>query len=389
MDKPLKLLLIVGTANDIFIYNIAKWLKTSMNVEIDVFEFYPSNRQVYDNKYYDKLTSVHNDSFINKVRGLRSIITPYIESCQLENYLEDKNYDIIQCHWIVPPLVLTKSLQNHCKKLYITFWGREYKNMKIFSSNYIFDRKLRKFLNNVDSIINSKASNDYLVKLYPQLKGKFLSGGFGSSSIDVLYELMKFESKYESKRKLGIEVGKYTVLIGYSGKQLHQHLPIIAEMTKRSDLKERIHILAPMMRGASKKYTKEVEEAIISSGYTYTLIKDVFLSDKQVARLRHATDITLQLSTTDAFSRSIIECFSAKSIVLYGSWLNYSGHLKESGFIGIPVDSIDEAIIKIDDVITNYSSYSTIVENNFTKGSHKYSWSNCIKDWVNIYKTSI
>ncbi len=389
MDKPLKLLLIVGTANDIFIYNIAKWLKASMNVEIDVFEFYPSNKQAFDNRYYDNLTSVHNDSFINKVKGLRSIINPYIESAQLKNYLVDKNYDIIQCHWIVPPLVLTKSLKKHCKKLYITFWGKEYKNMKIFLSNYIFDRKLRKFLNNVDNIINVEAFSDYFVKLYPQSKGKFLSGGFGSSSIDILYELMKFESKNESKRKLGIEVEKITVLIGYSGKELHQHLLIIDKMSKRNDLKERIHLLVPMTRGASEKYIKDVEKAIVLSGYTYTFIKGVFMSDEQIARLRNATDITLQLSTTDFFSRSIIECFCAKSIVLYGNWLNYSGHLQESGFVGFPVDSIDEAVIKTDNIIKNYSSYDSILENNYIRGSDKYSWSNCIKDWVNIYKSSI
>lgn len=92
-----------------------------MNVEIDVFEFYQLNNQEYDNLYYDNLTSVHNDSFINKVKGVCSIINPYIESVQLKNYLVDKNYDIIRCHWIDLPHVLTKSLKEHCGKLYMTF----------------------------------------------------------------------------------------------------------------------------------------------------------------------------------------------------------------------------------------------------------------------------
>ena len=51
----MKLLLIVGCANDIFVYNYAKWLKKSMNVSIDIFEFFPSSQQSFGTEYYDNV----------------------------------------------------------------------------------------------------------------------------------------------------------------------------------------------------------------------------------------------------------------------------------------------------------------------------------------------
>ena len=53
----MKLLLVVGCANDIFVYNYAKWLKKSMDVSIDVFEFFPSSQQGYGNEYYDNVAT--------------------------------------------------------------------------------------------------------------------------------------------------------------------------------------------------------------------------------------------------------------------------------------------------------------------------------------------
>ena len=52
----MKLLLIVGCANDIFVYNYAKWLKKSMSVSIDIFEFFPSSQQSFGAEYDDSVT---------------------------------------------------------------------------------------------------------------------------------------------------------------------------------------------------------------------------------------------------------------------------------------------------------------------------------------------
>lgn len=177
-------------------------------------------------------------------------------------------------------------------------------------------------------------------------------------------------------------------MIGYSGKSIHQHIPIIKTFSSVGMKKEFIHFLVPMTRGASSKYVQSVENMLQQSGYTYTLIKNCYLTDMDVARLRNATDITLQLSLFDGFSRSIIECLCARSILIYGNWLNYSDRLKEEGFSGITVQSIEEGVEKVYDIVDDLENYQKMGGENSQNGKNKNLWSECIMDWVTIYKAN-
>ncbi len=377
----MKILLIVGAANDIFIYNYAKWMKKSMDCQIDVFEFYPSTQQGYNNEYYDYLGSASHCG----IPIVRKYIDPYIKANNLVTYLKGKHYDIIHCHWIVSPLVLVKNLKRYCTKLIMTFWGREYANMYLLESNKRFRKHLDAFSKDVDAMINSKTSESLLKSQIPHFKGNYYSASLGSAPVEALYNLMQTECRKDSKIALGIPTDKICVLIGYSGKQLHQHVSIIEELSKHNGLKEKLHLLAPMTRGANSSYVETVQKMLKRAGYTYTLISGRFLSDIEMAQVRNSTDITLQFATTDGFSRSIIECLCAKSLMIYGDWLGYERHLKPNGFNGICVKSIKEGIEKIPEILNNFSQFEEMLQKNHESGKAKYLWSVCIKDWINAY----
>lgn len=382
----MKLLLIVGCANDIFIYNMAKWLKASMEVDIDIFEFYPSNQQTFDYAYYNHVESVNPNVWHNKIKGLHVFTHPFYASNVLKRYIKDKYYDIIHCHWIVPPLVLTHNLHKHCSKLFVTFWGKEYKNFKILNSWNFYKKNLDKFMKEVDVDINAKELYSIIKNLYPQLNIKYVEGYLGAASLDYLYDIMYKKTKSDVKKYYEIPTNKVSILIGYSGKELHQHIPIIEELAKRDYLKDKLHLLAPMTRGGGGKYTIDVEQALAESGYSYTVLKDRFFTDEEIAMFRYATDITLQLSTTDAFSRSIVECLCAKSIMIYGEWLNYSDYLQNEDFSAVTSKSIHDGVNKMEYIIDHMSDYKTLCEQNSNNGKARNIWSECIKDWVNAYK---
>ena len=377
----MKLLLVVGTANDIFIYNYSKWLKKSMDVTIDVFEFYNSTQQGYSNKYYDSVTTAKGCS----IPWIRGYVDCFIQGRMLSTFLRGKQYDIIHCHWIIAPLVLANGFKNHCRYLVATFWGREYANIKILGSNAMFRKHLYPFAKEVDAIINSSETQQNIRKEVPVFKGKFYKASFGSSPVEELYSLIEKENRNESKRALNLPEDKWCAMIGYSAKKVHQHLNIIEELSRNNALKQKIHLLVPMTRGGSKEYIEKVRRTLADSGYTYTLIEGHFLSDIEVARLRNSTDIVLQLSESDSFSRSIVECLCAKSIMIYGVWLDYDRHLKSAGFTAIGVESIKDGLKKIQAVVDNIDAYKDMVSTNHEKGKQGYLWSVCIKDWVNAY----
>lgn len=380
----MKLLLIVGNSNDVFISNMAKWLKKSMNVEIDVFCWENNNKQKVDTSWYDSVTA---SKYTLSLGGLTSFYTPFQQALELKGFLKDKHYDIIHCHWITAPLVLcTEAVKKHCENLFCTFWGREFALMKICGSNIMFRRYLKKFLDVVDYDVNSKSFQKIILPLFPTLKGKMRIGNLGAAATDCIKKIIDCDRIDESKQYYGLPLDKLIVQVGYSGKKLHQYIPIIKEIVQQHISTEKIHLLAPMTRGASDSYCDEVEYALRDSGYTFTQLRNRFLTDEEVGMLRCATDITLQLSSTDGFSRSIVEAFCAKSLVIYGSWLNYNDHLKAGGYKALCAESIHEAITTLNNVVNNYNNFQDMRNRNSINALRISTWADCIQDWVSHYK---
>lgn len=382
------ILLVVGNANDIFVYNFAKWIKKSMDANIDVFEFNHSDAQAYGDEYYDNVTTANHDNILCKLPKVRAIFSSYVASKSLDIYLRDKHYDIIQCHWVLPAFVESaKSVRQHCDKLYVCFWGGEFDVQKIFMSKALYLKRLEKMLCSVDGIIGSPQAHSKVLRYFPTLKCNMYNGTLGSSPLEALYTIMNSIDKIQSKKKIGLNPQKISILLGYSGKSLHQHLDIIDAFIKHKDLIDEVQLFAPMTRGASKEYIVEIEEKLKASGYDYLVLKDRFLTDEEMGYLRLATDITMQLSTFDGYSRSIQECLCAKSVVIYGEWLGYGSRFEDDGFTAYKVSSIEQGVVLANKVASNLDVYADVVEKNSKNGKNKNLWSECIKNWVRIYES--
>lgn len=376
------------SANDIFVYNIAKWLKKNIAVDIDVFEFRSDNQQKYDYQYYDTVISAKENKYLSKIRYIRKIIRPITQSQSLIEFLKGRHYDIIHAHWLIAPIVITTNLNNYCDNLFITFWGGELTNQKILGSKKLYKFCLSRFLDKVDCMINSSVTNNKICQLFPGKNIKYYEGAFGSAALEELYSLIEEESKLSSKEILQIPSDKTTIMIGYSAKPLHQHLLIIEALSIGLISKENIHLIAPMTRNNNDDYCNKVEKSLKESGCSYSIFKG-FLDDKTIARLRNATDFVMQYSTFDGYSRSIIEFMCAKSIVLYGSWIDYEDHLKKTGMSAIKTETIEDGVQFINNTFRTKSKYSEMTNTNYQNGKELFFWSKCIVNWVNAYKENV
>ena len=378
----LNLLLVASSAGDTFIYNYAKWLKASMDIHIDVFEFFPADKQEYDRAYYDSVARAG----ACPVPKVRALVDPLVKGRALRRYLKGKHYDIIHCQWVTAPMVLQKDIKRHCRKLVLSFWGGEFKKQRVLGSNRLYLRALDRLTRQADGIINGVVGKDKLLAKIPGFKGRYYRGYLGSAPLEALFDLMKVESREASKQKLGIPAGKTTVLIGYSGKSIHQHIPIIRALKAQGQLQARIHLIAPMTRGGVGEYVRQVEEELKASGFSYSFFSGRFLSDEEIGRIRNATDIALQLSTFDGFSRSILECLCAKSVLVYGDWLPYVTIMKAYGFEGgIAVSGIEDCAARLGGIAAKLDDFKEIAERDSENGRHQAIWSECIRDWVAAY----
>lgn len=381
--------LLVGDANSIFFVHYANALKKAMDdVEIHVYSPKP-NKHDYETYPYDYV--YFDDCELKKINNIRKVswlYEPYVKRLHFGRFLKRNNikYDIIHFKWIIPAWVLgPKAYRKYADKICITMWGGELEQLQLFRSHLYYLAKLGKFLKSADAFIGS-LSNHGLFDRFPFVKAISKYGIYGSSIIEKLSQMG--ESRDDCKKQMGISPDKITVVLGYSGKMLHNHDKILNDIIKHEgfkDVVDRLHFIFPMSRNFGVAYCDDLETVLKNNGCSYTMIKD-YMADDDVACLRKATDVMFQLSDFDGLSNSIKECLCANSVLISGDWFPTYHVLKDAGFKYLEVHSREEAVDVFYKVIENQQYYHDLVKDNKNLATRQYSWTECIKNWVNVYK---
>lgn len=356
-----------------------------MDCALDAFELYPSStaNQEDSTGLFESVGTAVRKQWWWKNSLSRFFLSPLKIARQLDKFVCQKHYDVIHVQGVWSYVPLTKRLKSHTDLLLVSFWGNEHLMGEIWHSHIIYNYRLKKFIKTVDGITGATARLQVMHELFPGIP--LYESRFGVASLDAIINLNNTKNKDDSKQYWQMPINKTSVLIGYSGKQLHNHLNIIRELKKHVDLHDKLHLLAPMTRGATDGYVIEVENALALSGYSFTLLKGRFLSNEEIAQFRHATDVVLQFAENDAYSRSIIESICAGAVLIYGNWINYKKLLADDRFEAFEAESIEDGIKILKDYIASPEKYKQIGEKNISAGCRQFLWSECIKDFVGIY----
>lgn len=383
-------LLLIGSADSIFFEHYIKNLKARRpDINVNVFSFPPVTGK-YDLSLCNKIgVNKWEETLLSKIKGIRTIIKPFYSWYSMYSFLMKSNnkYDIIHFKFLVPSVVLFPTLiMKHCKKSIATFWGAEINVQKIFYSKILYTLFLKRFLHYIDNItLSSKEQLDQIRHLGIETD-KVNYAIYGSSIYDEIEKLIAFETKNKSKELLGIDNKKITISIGYSGKELHQHKKIIHTLFKDSSFssnKEKFMIILPMNYGCSDSYINDVEKLAKEYNATYILLTKK-MTDTEVARLRNATDIMVQLSTVDARSASVIEAILAGSILISGRWLPYK-EFRQKQLYFYELKDIDASVPNlILQLSENIDEELNKCQNNKLKWESE-TWGKIIENWIAIY----
>lgn len=383
-------LLLIGDANSIFFVEYVKALKKMMDITVCVYSPEP-NRKLYSEYPYDEVyfDDYKQSKWMNN-KVYRVFIAPFILWNHFLRFLKKSQtrYDAIHLHWLLPSWTIhPKDFHKYTNNLLTTFWGGELESMQLLHSHRLYLNRLNKLLNETDYCMDSSSEEDSIYDKYPQIKAKSYFGIFGSSIIECLSKMP--DTVEEAKSSYKIDKNKITVLLGYSGKSIHRHcelLNLIKENAAFETYKERIHFILPMTRGASDDYINKVEAETVKTGCTYTIIKNAYQTDKDVATLRLATDIAFQVTDFDGLSNSIKEILCAGTILISGNWYPNYEILKTDGFHFYEINSIEESVEKFYKILPSLEDCKAEFQQNKYIGKQKYSWIECIKPWANLYK---
>jgi len=207
---------------------------------------------------------------------------------------------------------------------------------------------------------------------------------FGLRPLEHIERLRALGDRTVHKKALGIPEDRTVIAAGYNG-SAHQHHEAIIDALRalHGEIRSRLFVIVPMTMGGVPAHVAAVRSALNDSGLGYRIITEL-MTDAEVARLRLATDIMVQVQPTDQLAGAMQEHLFAGSVVVTGDWLPY-GVLREAGvrFWTVP----DRAALTgaIGECMQELRSRQMQCAGNAAPIGALSSWSNTAPQWSALY----
>lgn len=352
--------LIVGDAYSIHTYNFIKYTLLDIHVE-DII--------VWDlSENVDEVTKNEHDLFyktncINVVRKETDGQDKFYDLKKgFERIKEFGIYDVCHLHFLgYEAVTIGLLVRKICGKLISNYWGsdwlraddslKQYQKYLLEVSDYIVTDSLQ-----IYKQVNEHYQQRFKEKLkYIRFKMPVISKIQSSDfSADIRNN---FIEKYH------IPSDKIVVTCGYGASKAHNHRGIIKAIKNIPITNRRkLFVIIPMTYGKEAEYLREVKQDLEDIEIDFTVIED-YLSFTEVALLRLATDIFINVEPTDAYSSTMIEYSYCKKVVIIGKWLDYS-ELEKQGAYYEKVERIEDITRVLEKCIKNFDDIKKMFMNN-------------------------
>ncbi len=379
-------ILIIGNRRHQLLYSLLKEINKEYDGDsllIDVLSQDTSDKKCETDILYNSIFTLSMPKFISKNRILRGIYKQYLFRRQISKL---GHYDFIHIHYIED--ILIRDAQYFVKKLkcklIVSIWGSDF--LRASNSKKQQMLPILKFAAKI-TIANSVAKESFLEYYSSNIPStKVILCRFFIEPLAVLKKVMDKTTKTESKLFFDFSK-KIVITIGYNASKMQQHLEILSAIESNGELdiyKEDIEFVLPLTYPQNTAYIQEIEKFTKDSKFKYRLLTN-FMSNEEVSYLRIASDVMIQLQTTDMLSASMLEHMYANNIVITGSWLPYRD-LKEWGLVYKEVEEVKGIGSKLHQVVADYKAILLKTEVNNKVLEQNYNRDEIISKWVDLYK---
>jgi glycosyltransferase involved in cell wall biosynthesis len=370
----------------LFIFNLAvtnplflELVQRLQNAGNNVFVYDFISSKTYDpvTGKISPITSYWWAKWVLNIRYIRRLFIPLInKKCISKDF---KSGDIVNVHYVHKEYSLyAKQIKDQGCKLITTFWGSDYLRAS--------DQQIESYqalLNNSDLITMVEGVHEIFRKQSPKFNHKVRNTYFGLKLIENIKEVTGNDIT-DFKKKYNISSIKKIITIGYNASPSQQHFKIIGAISNlKSYLKEEIHVFVPLTYGGDNEYKSRLKLELETAGVTSTVFESK-LDEKELALLRCASDIVINIQVSDAFSASLSESIAAGKLLIVGDWLPYD--LYDKWEIKLIRTSEEKLVENIESAINLYDSWSDIGDKNSSVIVDKLSWPACLKTWEKVYK---
>lgn len=374
---------IIGNCYSTFVSDLVEELrKNGIFHEINGFMFSkPENLMLPKSR----LTKV-NGEFDNiwypskNVRGPKLLDKIYRFACSKIALRDMEESDIINIHYLSTVIPwFWKDIRKKSRKVVISIWGSDF-----YQTTRKALKKYRKIFNECDALtFTNERTREEFVGYYKDLdiSNKTYVIRFGLRVLDILKK-QKF-SQQDCRNFFGLPVNKIITVIGYSSRSNHRHEEIITYINKLDKtVLEKMFFVLPMTYG-DFSYREKIKKVLLGTNLSYKILED-FMTYEEMARFVVASDIMINLQTTDQFSGSMQEHMYAGNVVITGDWLPYD-ILWSKGAFALRISEFSQLTETLVYAVRNLDELK-----NKSKQVNAFiydlsSWSVNIQKWIGLY----
>lgn len=206
---------------------------------------------------------------------------------------------------------------------------------------------------------------------------------FGNSEYELIDTILP-QTVQEFRNSLLGDGCSILVSCGYNGSEAQNHFSIIKALESLpQEIKSRVFFLFPMTYGGSSDYLSKVRRTLHETGIRFRIIDD-YVPAEDIAIIRLASDVVLNIQKTDAFSASLQGHLYCNNVLIVGEWLNYIA-LDKAGvfYIKTPLSQLRNHLIE---VLTDLQSFKNKCVSNHNVMKQMTSWPSVIPTWADTYR---
>lgn len=313
-----------------------------------------------------------------KTSGMWGQLQRMFYYCVLPSLLS--RYDAVDFHAYYPRYnKLMRACVNKNVKFFITLWGSDLMradNKRRQKLRYGFEHCSKiKLSDNLYEILNSHYTGEYNQKCRIVY--------FGNSDFDDIDMLKEDEYSTIRKSMFGDTKGRRIVTCGYNAMPAQNHEAIIRQLiTIDKSILDGCHFVFPLTYGGNEDYKNRVVRLLEDSNLNYTVLTK-FMTSVEIATLRKATDIVVNIQDTDALAGSLQDHLYCGGVCIIGEWLRYIPYDNNDIFyIKTKKENIAENLV---DVLMHFDSYYDKCMLNREKIRRILSWESTIETQSKVY----
>lgn len=350
--------LIFSDAASMHVYNFIRFFLIGKNYEItilrhSVHKIPEQYQQFYDehgikvitpsNRVGHKGLFISTERFISKVKFLKQYGKADVCHIHYANSVSSILY-----------LLFTRNFN----RLIITFWGTDILRPPRLES--FLQKKILPYANKITVTVKN-SYNVFQRRFGHKYDDKLEVVHFPSGGVPKIKEISEKMTREECRKEMRVPDGKLLLVCGYNADPAQRQDICLHEISllKKED-KDKVHVLVPLQYSRiDMNYIKRVKEAAQTCGCSYVILEE-YVPFERNAIMCLATDIYLNLRTSDAFSNAMKEQVAAGSLMIQGNWLRY-----------IEVDEMKAPVIKINNLSELHGALSDAICQTNLKTEHR------------------